>query len=56
MAALGITVSATVALLPALGIVAIPIGFAIGMAGKVVLLGLALAVRLRGFGGPVPGA
>jgi len=53
LAALGITVGATVALLPALGIVAIPIGFAIGMAGKVVLLGLALAVRLRGFGGAV---
>jgi len=27
--------------------VAIPIGFAIGQAGKVVLLALALAVRLR---------
>jgi putative peptidoglycan lipid II flippase len=49
LAALGITVAATLALLPALGIVAIPIGFAIGMAGKVVLLGLALAVRLRGW-------
>jgi peptidoglycan biosynthesis protein MviN/MurJ (putative lipid II flippase) len=49
LAALGITVAATMALLPALGIVAIPIGFSIGMAGKVLLLGLALAVRLRGW-------
>lgn len=49
LAALGITVGATVLLLPALGIVAIPVGFAIGMAGKVALLGLALATRLRGF-------
>ena len=47
LAGLGITVAATLALLPAAGIVAIPLGFAIGMAAKVVLLGLALAVRLR---------
>ncbi len=46
---LGITVAATITLVPALGIVAIPLGFAIGQAGKVVLLALALAVRLRGW-------
>jgi putative peptidoglycan lipid II flippase len=51
LAGLGITVAATLALLPSLGIIAIPIGFAIGQAAKVALLALALAVRLRGFGG-----
>lgn len=44
---LGITVVATLALLGSLEILAIPVGFAIGQAAKVVLLGLALAVRLR---------
>jgi len=43
---LGITVGATLALLDGVGILAIPLGFAIGQAGKTVLLGLALAVRL----------
>jgi hypothetical protein len=47
LAGLGITVAATLALLDGVGIVAIPIGFAIGQAGKTVLLGLALAVRVR---------
>lgn len=47
LAGLGITVLATWLLLPALGVIAIPIGFAIGMASKVALLGLALLVRLR---------
>jgi len=47
LAGLGITVFATRVLLTDLGLVAIPIGFAIGQAGKVVLLALALAVRLR---------
>ncbi|HEX6128594.1 MAG TPA: lipid II flippase MurJ [Candidatus Limnocylindria bacterium] len=47
LAGLGITVAATLALLPEAGIVAIPLGFSIGQAGKVVLLALALAVRLR---------
>jgi putative peptidoglycan lipid II flippase len=47
LAGLGITVGATLLLLPAWGIVAVPLGFAIGQAGKVVLLALALAVRLR---------
>jgi len=49
LAGLGITVIATQLLVAELGIVAIPIGFAIGQAGKVVLLALALAVRLRGW-------
>ena len=47
LAALGITVVATVALLPDLEVVAIPVGFAIGQASKVVLLALGLAIRLR---------
>jgi putative peptidoglycan lipid II flippase len=50
LASLGITVMATLMLLPALEIVAIPIGFAIGQAAKVGLLGAALAWRLRHFG------
>jgi putative peptidoglycan lipid II flippase len=47
---LGITIGATLLLLPELEILAIPLGFAIGQAAKVALLGLALAVRLRGWG------
>ena len=47
LAALGITVIAVQLLLAPLGIIAIPIGFSIGMAAKVALLGLALGVRLR---------
>jgi putative peptidoglycan lipid II flippase len=47
VAGLAITVVATLALLPATGIIAIPLGFAVGQAGKTVLLGLALLVRLR---------
>lgn len=47
LAGLGITVIATLTLLPGTGILAIPLGFAIGQAAKTMLLGLALAVRLR---------
>lgn len=47
LAALGVTVLATVLMLPELGIVAIPLGFAIGQASKVALLAIALGVRLR---------
>lgn len=47
LAALGITVLATQLLLGQLGVVSIPIGFAIGQAAKVGLLGLALVIRLR---------
>ncbi|HEX7171576.1 MAG TPA: lipid II flippase MurJ [Candidatus Limnocylindria bacterium] len=47
LAGFGITVGATLLLLDGSGIVAIPLGFTIGQAAKTVLLGLALAVRLR---------
>nr|MBA3403555.1 hypothetical protein [Gemmatimonadaceae bacterium] len=47
LAGLGITALATLTLLPGTGILAIPLGFAIGQAAKTMLLGLALAVRLR---------
>jgi putative peptidoglycan lipid II flippase len=49
LAGFGITVVATLALLEPMGIIALPIGFAIGQASKVVLLGLALGARLRGW-------
>lgn len=51
LAALAITVIAVQLLLAPIGILAIPIGFSIGQAAKVALLGLALALRLRGFAG-----
>ena len=55
LAALGIIVIATQLLLAPIGILAIPLGFAIGMAAKVALLGAALAIRLRGLAaGPDP--
>ena len=47
LTALGITIAATLLLLDDAGIVAIPLGFTIGQAAKTVLLGMALAVRLR---------
>ena len=50
LASLGITVIATLALVPTLDVVAIPIGFAIGQGAKVVLLGIALGWRMRSFG------
>lgn len=43
----GITVGLTALAAPGLGIVAIPLGFAVGSGAKVVLLAAALAVRLR---------
>jgi putative peptidoglycan lipid II flippase len=49
LSSLAITVIATLALVDGLGVAAIPVGFAIGQASKVVLLALALAVRLRGW-------
>jgi putative peptidoglycan lipid II flippase len=45
--ALIVTIAATLTLVEPLGIIAIPIGFAVGNATKVALLGLALMVRLR---------
>ena len=55
LAGLAVTVVATLALLPGLGIVAIPFGFAIGQAAKLGLLALSLAARLRRFeqAGPI---
>jgi putative peptidoglycan lipid II flippase len=47
LAGLGITVLATLLLRGDLGIVAIPVGFAIGQAAKVGLLATALGIRLR---------
>ncbi|MEO5985383.1 MAG: lipid II flippase MurJ [Candidatus Limnocylindria bacterium] len=47
LAALGVTVAATRILVDDLGLVAIPIGFAIGQATKVALLAAALAARMR---------
>ena len=41
--------AATLALLPGSGILALPLGFAIGQASKVALLAVILAVRLRAF-------
>jgi putative peptidoglycan lipid II flippase len=49
LAGFGVTVGATLLLVPSTGIVAIPLGFAIGQAVKVALLGISLAVRLRAF-------
>lgn len=47
LAGFAITVAATLLLLDGSGIVAIPLGFAIGQAAKTALLALALAARLR---------
>ena len=52
LAGFGVTVAATLLLVPSTGIVAIPLGFAIGQAVKVLLLAVSLAVRLRGFPDP----
>ena len=48
LAGLAITILATLALLPSLEILAIPLGFTIGQMAKVILLGLSLAWRIRG--------
>jgi putative peptidoglycan lipid II flippase len=52
LAGLGVTVVVTLLLVPSTGIVAIPLGFAIGQAVKVALLAVSLAVRLRAFPEP----
>jgi putative peptidoglycan lipid II flippase len=49
IAGLAITMAATILLLPRFGLLALPLGFAIGQAAKVALLALSLAVRLRTF-------
>jgi putative peptidoglycan lipid II flippase len=46
---LGVTILATLALLPGFELIAIPLGYTIGQIVKAVLLSLALAVRLRTF-------
>ena len=56
LAALAVTILATVLLVDGLDILAIPIGFAIGQAAKVALLGLALAHRLRRWDAEASGA
>lgn len=56
LAGLGITVGATLLLVDGSGIVAIPLGFAIGQAGKTALLALALAIRVRIVGASPAGA
>lgn len=47
LAGFGLTVGTTLVLVSSLGVVAIPIGFAVGQAVKVVLLAAAVGVRLR---------
>jgi putative peptidoglycan lipid II flippase len=47
LTSLAITVAATLLLVPGAGLLAVPFGFAIGQAAKVLLLSVALAVRLR---------
>jgi putative peptidoglycan lipid II flippase len=49
IAGLEITMAATIVLLPGFGILALPLGFAIGQASKVALLAGILAVRLWGW-------
>ena len=51
LAGLGITIIAALLMLDPLGILAIPVGLAIGQVAKVVLLALALGWRLRRFAG-----
>jgi putative peptidoglycan lipid II flippase len=50
----GVTVAVTLALVPSLDIVAIPVGFAAGLGARTVVQGVALAWRLRS--GRAPGA
>jgi putative peptidoglycan lipid II flippase len=47
LAGLAVTIAATLALLPTAELLAVPFGFAIGQAAKVVLLAAALLVRMR---------
>lgn len=54
LAGFAVTVVATLALLPTVGILSMPLGFAIGQAAKTALLALALAARLRTFARPGP--
>ena len=58
IAGLAVTVVATLALVDAVGIVGLPLGFGVGQAAKTALLALALGVRMRAWRAPVtdPGA
>ena len=56
LAGLLITIVATLALIDGSGILAIPLGFAVGQAAKMVLLALALWVRVRAMPTEVPAA
>jgi peptidoglycan biosynthesis protein MviN/MurJ (putative lipid II flippase) len=49
VAGLAITIVATLALVPALDLVALPLGFALGQAAKVALLAMVLVARMRVF-------
>jgi putative peptidoglycan lipid II flippase len=49
LVAFGVTIGATLLLVAPLGLLSVPIGFATGSAVKVLLLGLALAWRIRRF-------
>jgi putative peptidoglycan lipid II flippase len=48
LASFGVTIAAAYALAPEFGILAVPLGFAIGMMAKVALLSIALVPRIRG--------
>jgi putative peptidoglycan lipid II flippase len=54
IAGLEITMAATIALLPSFGILALPLGFAIGQASKVAMLAVILVVRLMAWRPEVP--
>jgi putative peptidoglycan lipid II flippase len=54
LVSLGVIVVATSALVPSLGILAIPAGFALGAAAKVAVLAVAIASRVRGLRPPPP--
>jgi peptidoglycan biosynthesis protein MviN/MurJ (putative lipid II flippase) len=57
LAGLAITVATTLLLADGAGIIAIPLGFAVGQAGKTVLLALALWIRVRSLSaGPASGS
>jgi putative peptidoglycan lipid II flippase len=47
LVAFGVTIAAAFALAPSLGLVAVPLGFAIGMMAKAALLAIALIPRIR---------
>jgi putative peptidoglycan lipid II flippase len=52
LAGFAVMIPTTLALLPALDVIAIPLGYAAGSAVRVMLLAVVLVGRLRGFGAP----